>query len=44
MPNKLRFYINEKGEKIYTLKEEVKVENKEIKTKDAHYKFLGLGK
>jgi hypothetical protein len=30
---KLKYYINEKGEKVYTLKE-----SKE--TKDAHYKFI----
>ena len=38
MPNKLKFYINEKGEKVYTLKKEI--EGKE--TSDAHYKFLKL--
>lgn len=36
---KLKFYINEKEEKIYTLKKEI---NKEP-TQDAHYKFLNLG-
>lgn len=35
---KLRFYTNKSGEKIYTLKDEVKGQ----KTKDAHYKFLKL--
>lgn len=35
---KLKFFINSEGKKIYTLKEEVNSE----KTKDAHYKFLGL--
>ena len=33
---KLRFYINAKKEKVYTLKD--KINNQE--TKDAHYKFI----
>jgi len=33
---KLHYYLNEKGEKIYTLKE--KIDNKP--TQEAHYKFL----
>ena len=32
---KLKYYINEKGEKVYTLKESEK-------TKDAHYKFIKI--
>ena len=36
MPNKLKFYISEKGEKIYTLKSEIE----SIPTQDAHYTFL----
>jgi len=35
---KLKFYINSKGEKIYTLKEEF--EGK--KTNEAHYKFIKI--
>lgn len=35
---KLKFYLNSKKEKIYTLKEQV--ENK--KTLDAHYKFIKI--
>ncbi len=35
---KLKFYINSENKKIYTLKEEINSE----KTKEAHYKFLGL--
>ena len=33
---KLKFFINGKGKKRYTLKEKVKGQ----KTKDAHYKFV----
>ncbi len=33
---KLKFYIDSKGEKIYTLNEEIKGK----KTNDAHYKFV----
>jgi len=35
---KLKFFLNEKGEKKYTLKEEIDRQ----KTKDAHYKFLKI--
>lgn len=38
MPNKLKFYINEKGKKVYTLKDKVGSEE----TKDAHYKFIKI--
>ncbi len=30
---KLKYYVNEKGEKVYTL-------NESKETKDAHYKFI----
>ena len=36
MSNKLKFYINKEGKKIYTLKEEISG----IKTEEAHYKFV----
>lgn len=35
---KLKFYISEKGEKVYTLKEKIK----SVLTKDAHYKFIKI--
>jgi rRNA maturation protein Nop10 len=35
---KLKFYINEKKEKVYTLKETVNSK----KTEEAHYKFIKL--
>lgn len=35
---KLRYYMNSKGKKIYTLEENVK----EGETKDAHYKFVKI--
>ncbi len=35
---KLKFHLDSKGEKIYTLKEEI--ENK--KTNEAHYKFIKI--
>ena len=35
---KLKFYLNNKGEKIYTLKD--KINNKE--TSSAHYKFIKI--
>lgn len=35
---KLRYFLNTKGEKIYTLKE--KVTGREVK--EAHYKFIKL--
>ncbi len=35
---KLRFYLNEKGEKIYTLKKKIR----EKETKPAHYKFIRI--
>ncbi len=38
MSNKLKFYINEKSEKVYTLKKEVNGKP----TKEAHYKFLKI--
>ncbi len=38
MPSKLKFYISEKGEKVYTLKDKVDGED----TKDAHYKFIKI--
>ena len=38
MPSKLKYFINDKGEKVYTLKTEVN----NIPTKEAHYKFIKL--
>ena len=35
---KLKFFINSEGKKQYTLKPEID----EIKTKDAHYKFIKI--
>lgn len=35
---KLRFYINEEGKKVYTLKNQVDGRD----TMDAHYKFIRL--
>ncbi len=35
---KLHYFLNEKGEKIYTLKE--KIEDNQIK--EAHYKFIKI--
>jgi hypothetical protein len=35
---KLKFYINSKGEKVYTLKEEIQ----DTKTNEAHYKFIKI--
>lgn len=35
---KLKYYINEKGKKIYTLKD--KIDSK--KTQEAHYKFVKI--
>lgn len=35
---KLRFFLNKKGKKEYTLKEQISKE----KTKDAHYKFINV--
>ncbi len=35
---KLRFYINEKGVKVYTLNESANGK----KTEDAHYKFIKI--
>ena len=37
---KLKFYINNEGKKVYTLKEEINGQ----KTKEAHYKFLKFEK
>jgi hypothetical protein len=37
---KLKFFINNKGKKIYTFKE--KVPNSNEKTKEAHYKFIKI--
>ena len=37
---KLKYFLNNEGKKIYTLKE--KVPDSEIQTKDAHYKFIKI--
>ncbi len=36
---KLKYYIDKKGKKVYTLKKE-NPENKKQETKSAHYKFI----
>lgn len=36
---KLKFYLNEKGKKVYTLKSK---DEKGKETKDAHYKYVKI--